>query len=262
MFCGMPLGGAGVSAFAGLADSADAWRWIFILGGVLPLLLALLIWPILPETRPTQVDGRAGVLGTLFGGGRALATLLLWAANFFTLVTLYLMLNWLPSLVVASGHSPAIGATAALSFNLIGVAGALAFGWLADRHGVRWSLPLGYAALAAALLLLAQAAGVEAIVVLAAACGFFVLGAQYALYGLPPALYPASGRGIGAGAAVGVGRLGSIAGPLLAGVAREAGASPADVLRMLIPVALLAAASALLLSFVTPASRAVEPAAE
>ena len=75
-------------------------------------------------------------------------------------------------------------------------------------------------------------AGVGTILLFAAACGFFTLGTQYALYSLPPALYPPDARGIGAGASVAVGRIGSIAGPMLAGVARQAGASPSDVLLM------------------------------
>jgi MFS transporter, AAHS family, 3-hydroxyphenylpropionic acid transporter len=252
MFCGMPLGGAGVSLFASLSAGADSWRLIFIVGGVLPLLLALAVVRVLPETRPARADGDENAIEALFGGRRALPTFLLWGVNFFTLVTLYLMLNWLPSLVVATGQSPAVGATAALFYNLVGVAGALAFGWLVDRYGIRAPLPLGYAALAVSLLLLAGAVRVEAILLLAAACGFFNLGTQYALYSLPPAIYPAGARGIGAGAAVAVGRLGSIAGPTLAGVARQAGASPADVLFMLVPVAIIAGFAAFLLSLTAP----------
>jgi AAHS family 3-hydroxyphenylpropionic acid transporter len=258
MFCGMPLGGAGVALFAGLSAGPDDWRWIFILGGVLPLLLAFAIFFVLPETLPTKAEGeehsggRNNALDALFGGRRAVATILLWSVNFFTLVTLYLMLNWLPSLVVASGQSPAAGATAALSFNLVGVAGSLAFGWLADRYGIRGPLPFGYAALAVALLILAGSTSVEAIVLLSAACGFFTLGLQYALYSIPPAIYPTSARGIGAGAAVAVGRLGSIAGPMLAGVVRQAGATPADVIVMLVPVAIIAGVAALLLSLTSP----------
>ena len=259
MFCGMPIGGACVSVFAGLSSGADAWRWIFIVGGVLPLLLALAIMRVLPETRPAQADDREDALEALFGSGRAVATLLLWGANFLTLVTLYLMLNWLPSLVVATGQSPAVGATAALFFNLVGAAGALTFGWMADRYGIRGPLPLGYAALAVAMLLLAGSASVAAILLFAAACGFFTLGTQYLLYGLPPAIYRAGARGIGAGASVAVGRIGSIAGPMLAGMARQAGASPAEVLRMLVPVAVIAGAAALLLSL-TASGRALRGA--
>jgi len=261
MFCGMPIGGAGVSLFAGLSSGADSWRLIFIVGGVLPILLAFAIVRVLPETRPAQAGESGNALEALFGGRRALATLLLWAVNFLTLVTLYLMLNWLPSLVVASGQSPAVGASAALSFNLVGAAGALAFGWMADRYGIRGPLSFGYAALAVALLLLAGSTSVELILLLAAACGFFTLGTQYALYSLPPAIYPAGVRAMGAGASIAVGRLGSIAGPMLAGMARQAGASPAEVLRMLVPVAVMAGIAALLLSL-TASGRALRGAGQ
>jgi AAHS family 3-hydroxyphenylpropionic acid transporter len=47
--------------------------------------------------------------------------------------------------------------------------------------------------------------------------GYFVIGGQLALYAIAPGLYPTAIRGTGVGAAVAVGRLGSIAGPLLAG---------------------------------------------
>jgi AAHS family 3-hydroxyphenylpropionic acid transporter len=255
MFCGMPLGGAGVSLFAGLSAGAEAWRWIFILGGVLPLLLAIAVLRVLPETQPERTEESGSAIEALFGGGRAVATILLWGVNFFTLITLYLMLNWLPSLVVSTGQSPAVGASAALAFNLVGVVGALAFGWLADRYGIRGPLPLGYAALAVALLLLAGSSSAGTILAFAAVCGFFVLGTQYALYSLPPSIYPAASRGIGAGASVAVGRIGSIIGPTLAGVARQGGASPAQVLQMLVPVAIAAGGAALLLSL-TPPGRA------
>jgi AAHS family 3-hydroxyphenylpropionic acid transporter len=154
-----------------------------------------------------------------------------------------------------------VGATAALFFNLVGAAGALAFGWMADRYGISGPLPLGYVALAVALLLLAGSASVETIWLFAAACGFFTLGTQYVLYSIPPAIYPAAARGIGAGAAVAVGRLGSIFGPMLAGMARQAGASPAEVLRMLVPVAVVAGAAALLLSL-TASGRALRGAGQ
>jgi MFS transporter, AAHS family, 3-hydroxyphenylpropionic acid transporter len=261
MFCGMPIGGAVVSLLAGLSSGDDAWRWIFIVGGVLPLLLVLAILRVLPETRPAQSGERENAIQALFGGGKALATLLLWSVNFLTLLTLYLMLNWLPSLVVATGQSPATGATAALFFNLVGAAGALTFGWMADRFGIRGPLPLGYAALAVAMLALAGSGSVGAILLSAAACGFFTLGTQYALYSLPPAIYHAGARGIGAGASVAVGRLGSIVGPMLAGMARQAGASPSLVLRMIVPVVVIAGAAALLLSLTAPgrAMRGAEP---
>ena len=249
MFCGMPAGGAVVALVArAMGDDLD-WRMIFLVGGVLPLVIAPLAWRLLPETRPVRAEGDRRVLPALFGEGRAIPTLLLWTANVATLVVLYLMLNWLPSLVVASGHSAGDGAAASLAFNLVGVVGALILGFVVDRAGFRWTLLVAYALLAGAMYGLELASGMPAILVLSAAAGFLVLGAQYALYAVAPRLYGPQVRAAGAGAAVGVGRFGSIIGPLVAGEMRQAGWSAGQVLGSMIPVALTAGAAIVALTF-------------
>jgi AAHS family 3-hydroxyphenylpropionic acid transporter len=249
MFCGMPAGGAAVALLTQLGGEALDWRVIFLIGGALPLLIAPIIAFVLPETRPERApDADRRVLPALFGEGRAVPTVLLWTVNMLTLLVLYLMLNWLPTLVVAKGHAPADGAAAALAFNLVGVAGALALGMLVDRAGFRWTLALAYAALAAAMAALEVAAGVPQILLFSAAAGFMVLGAQYALYALAPTLYAPEVRAAGAGAAVGVGRFGSIIGPLLGGELRQAGWSAGQVLGAMLPVALAAGLAVVLLT--------------
>lgn len=252
MFCGMPAGGAIVALFASLAGDDLSWRTYFMAGGVLPLLIAPLILFVLPETRPARDDTRPISLSrTLFADGRALPTLLLWLANFLTLLILYLMLNWLPTLVVAKGFPVTGGATASLAFNLVGVVGALFLGLVIDRFGYRWSLFVTYALLAGVLLALGTASSIVSIVTVSALAGFLVLGAQYALYGLAPTLYPQRGRGGAAGAAVAVGRLGSIVGPLMAGGLRQAGWSPAAVLNALLPISLTAGVVVVMLTYRT-----------
>jgi len=251
MFCGMPAGGAVVSLIARYAGADLPWRTLFLIGGVAPLLLIPLVFLVLPETRPDHprdVDRR--VLNALFGQGRAVATLLLWAAFMLTLVVLYLLLNWLPTLVIAKGLSPADGAAAAFSFNLVSIAGSLLLGFVVDRVGFRWPLALAYVGLAAVMLAMGVSEDRGALLALSGAAGFLVLGAQYSLYAWAPILYPPQLRGWGSGAAVGVGRLGSIIGPLLAGQLREAGLSSGQVLGVTAPVILAAGAAAFALSFV------------
>jgi AAHS family 3-hydroxyphenylpropionic acid transporter len=254
MFCGMPAGGAAVALLVKFAGAGLDWRTVFLLGGALPLLLLPVIAFLLPETRPTHApDADRRMVRALFGGGRLAPTLLLWTTNVLTLVVLYLMLNWLPTLVVAKGHAPGDGAAASLAFNLVGVAGALLLGFAVDRVGFRWSLLAAYAALAAVMSGLGAAAGLELILLLSAAAGFLVLGAQYALYSLAPTLYPPQVRAAGAGAAVGVGRFGSIIGPLLAGELRQAGWSAGQVLGAMLPVVLAAGAAIFILTFLARA---------
>lgn len=251
MFCGMPAGGAAVALAAKLAGPDLDWRTIFMVGGVLPLIVVPIVALLLPETRPAQAaQADRNLAKALFGAGRATPTLLLWAANLLTLVVLYLMLNWLPTLVVAKGHQAADGASASLAFNLVGVMGALLLGFVVDRVGARWSLLVTYVALAGAMGALSWAGGLSLILTLSAVAGFLVLGAQYALYSLAPTLYPAHVRAAGAGAAVGVGRFGSIAGPLIAGELRHAGWSAGDVLGAMMPVAVVAGAAVFVLTFV------------
>jgi AAHS family 3-hydroxyphenylpropionic acid transporter len=125
----------------------------------------------------------------------------------------------------------------------------LALGVAADRAGVRWTVLVAYLVLGAALWGFSVAAGMAPILVAASVAGFMLIGALYVVYGLAPGLYPAQVRSAAAGAAVGVGRFGSILGPLVAGQLRQAGWSADHVLLALVPVALLAGLSAVSLTF-------------
>ncbi len=251
MMCGMPSGGVCVALLARMVGETLDWRTLFLIGGALPLLVAPLIALRLPETRPAQsVKAPGGLAHALFAEGRAAPTILLWASSLLTLVVMYLLLNWLPSLVVAKGYHPADGASASLVFNAVGVAGALLLGLAADRAGVRLTMLAAYLALGAALWGLGSSGGLGAILALSGAVGFTVMGAQYVLYSLAPALYAPPARAAGAGAAVGIGRFGAIIGPLLAGDLRQAGWTADQVLGVLVPVALAAGAAILALTFV------------
>ncbi len=250
MLCGMPAGGVGVSLLARAVGEDVGWRTLFLIGGVLPLLLAPLIAWLLPETRPAKsAEPHAGLASALFAGGRAAPTLLLWGASLLTLVVMYLLLNWLPLLVVGKGYGPADGASASLAFNFLGVVGSLLLGLAADRAGLRWTMIAAYLVLGAALWGLSRAAGLGEIMALAGAVGFLLMGAQYILYGIAPGLYPAPARAAGAGAVVGVGRFGAIIGPLLAGELRQSGWTADQVLGVMAPVALVAGAAVILLTY-------------
>ncbi|KRB42024.1 MFS transporter [Phenylobacterium sp. Root700] len=241
MFCGLPAGGAVVALLAQAGGDALDWRTIFMIGGGLPLLLAPVVFFFLPETRPApseDVDPR--VMRGLFTQGRATATLLIWMIFALDLLVTYLLLNWLPTLVVAKGFTAADGASASFWMNIASVGGALLLGWTADRFGYRWLLVAVFAGLAAALYVLAQATGMAAVIAGSAAAGLTVVGGLYVLYALAPTYYPPHIRAAGAGAAIAFGRLGSIGGPLIAGELRAAGYGPGEVLMTLIPAVLLA----------------------
>jgi len=257
MFCGMPVGGGMAALTTQLLPADFDWRTLFMLGGVLPILLipALLRW--MPETlaRGTgQRTQRASVARVLFGDGRATPTLLLWLAFLPTLLILYLFLNWLPTLVIAKGLERAVAPQASMAFNFGSVAGALVCGWLVDRFRFRWPLTLAYLLLIVLLFLLSGADSHTMLITLSGAVGFCLLGANYALYGVAPAYYPLAIRGTGSGASIAVGRVGSIAGPLLAGLLISGGTSAAGVVQYMVPVAAVSAIAVFLLSLRAAAS--------
>lgn len=252
MFCGMPVGG-GISALVTqLLPTGFDWRVLFLIGGVLPILMVPALWRLMPQALSrTQASHspKAGVVQALFHDGRATSTLLLWLTFLPTLLILYLFLNWLPTLVIANGFDSATAPRTSMALNFGSVAGALVFGHLCDRFHFRWPMTLAYLALIFALLGLGEVKGQAITVMLSAAVGFFLLGANYALYGVAPRYYPGASRGTGSGASVAVGRIGAILGPLLAGLLMNSGTSATGVVLYMVPVAAFAGIAVFALSF-------------
>jgi AAHS family 3-hydroxyphenylpropionic acid transporter len=251
MFCGMPAGGAMAALTTQLLPAGSDWRVLFVLGGVLPVLLIPALLRLMPETLDRAVAKQAphiGVAAALFGGGRAVPTLLLWLTFLPTLLILYLFLNWLTKLVAANGLAESVAPQAALAFNFGSVAGALLFGRLVDHFHFRWPLTFAYGALIATMFLLSTSTSLGMTLLLSGAAGFFLLGANYALYGVAPAYYAQAIRGTGSGASIAIGRVGSIAGPLLAGWLLGGGMSAREVMQSLIPFAAIAMVAVFALS--------------
>ncbi len=181
----------------------------------------------------------------LFGGMRSRATLLLWAAVFFTTLVTYLLLNWMPVLMGAKGFSKTDALLIQILFNVGAAVGSVYLGWKMQRRPRPLVLLACYAGLAAGLVVMAPL-GKDLLVaaVTAAALGASVLGAQFLLYGLTPAYYAVETRGTGTGACVAASRLGSAVGPFFAGILLGHGASETHVLQALLPVTAVAAAAA------------------
>ncbi|QUD88699.1 MFS transporter [Phenylobacterium montanum] len=251
MACGMPAGGASSGLFAVYAFQHLDWRALFLVGGVLPLALLPFLLT-LPETRRKQAEHHAGgapsIPEALFGEGRAGVTALLWTTFGLTLLVLYLMLNWLPTLVASKGFSASNGAQAALAFNAISIPGALILGSLVDRRGARGPVSLAFAGLIVALLGLAAAHSLPLVLACAGACGFCILGAQYCLYGVTPMYYPSASRGVATGSAVAVGRIGSIVGPFAAGQLVALGVGASGLAIAMAPVILVSGLAAALMT--------------
>lgn len=253
MYCGIPFGGV-IASIIGIASAGDIeWRHIFYVGGAGPLVLVPLLFAFLPESKAFShaTHGAPGkpepVMQVLFGEHRALSTTQIWVSYFCTLIVLYFLLNWLPSLMAARGLGRAEVGIVQIFFNIGGGLGALFIGMLMDR--LRGGIVVSgmYLGIIASLAALSVAPGFVALTASAFFAGMFVIGGQSVLYALSAAFYPTSMRGTGVGAAVAVGRVGSVVGPLAAGQLLAMGRSASVVIGASIPVTLIAAVAALML---------------
>jgi AAHS family 3-hydroxyphenylpropionic acid transporter len=243
-YVGMPLGGS-VASVVVLGLPPGHWRELFLIGGAAPLAIAPLMALLLPNRGPLRAeaadgpDGAPRRIAEVFADGRLGRTLTLWLGFFVATLTLHLLLSWLPLLLQGRGLSKGDAAIAQFAFNAGGAAAALVAGLGLDTRWRGASVAFSVAAIPAALLLVANApaqmAGMSAFALL---LGGGILAAQVILYSVAGGLYPTSLRGTGIGAAIGVGRLGSLAGPTLAALLLSAGQTSTQVLTSLLPVVL------------------------
>ncbi|WP_042268141.1 3-(3-hydroxy-phenyl)propionate transporter MhpT [Paraburkholderia heleia] len=253
MYCGMPFGAA-IAAVIGMLGTGDAgWRHVFYVGGLGPIVMVPLLGLFLRESQQfvaaqaskVAKEGAPGVTQALWLEGRARTTIALWISYLGTLIVLYFLMNWLPSMVLARGLTRVQSNLVLMLFNIGGGIGAVAIATIMDRFGRRGTVIGMYVGIVAALTLLASAGGASSTAVGGLLCGFFIVGGQSVLYALAGHAYPTEVRGTGVGAAVAVGRLGSILGPLVAGQLFALGQSPSMLVGSSIPLVVIAALAAL-----------------
>jgi AAHS family 4-hydroxybenzoate transporter-like MFS transporter len=276
---GITIGGVAAGLIAAHIPAAGAWRTLFLVGGLIPFATALLIAVGLPESVAflvrrdaprervvrllRQVDPRLEIpadagftisreeaqasagMGALFRGELKLVTPLLWLMFASTLLTIYLLTGWMPLLLEASGFTPARAAETNSLFQAGGVLGCVVVSLLLARLGPPLVAGLFLLTLAS-VAVVARAHLGDALPAGVAACGFCLIGLQATLNGTAGLAYPTAARAKGVGMALGVGRIGSVVGPLVGGQMVAAGVTSARDL-FLLPLAPLAvgAASAL-----------------
>jgi AAHS family 3-hydroxyphenylpropionic acid transporter len=275
-YSGMPFGGA-IASLMSMVSAPEQWRLIFIAGGVTPLVLAPLLYLVLRESAEFERSSAAtvpvaGALGldpllktgsfvAILSGGRAAATLLLWISSFLELLTLYLILSWLPLLLVGSGFGKSEAAGVQIAFNVGGALAALGIGPLLESRARNASIVAAFVAAPVFILLLSRAPSQLALVtVIVSGVGAAVLAAQSFLYATAPRCYPTLIRGVGVGTAVAIGRVGSIVGPKLGGTLKAAGHGSSQLFSDILPLVILASVAGLW--FARQASRMPAPRAE
>jgi AAHS family 4-hydroxybenzoate transporter-like MFS transporter len=256
----IPLGGTLAGFTGAVILPAYGWRALFLFGGGLPLVLAALLWKILPESprylaanrsRWPELTALLRRLGhqvsedTEYVDSREKAvrarvssllvpefrrdTLALCAAFFFCLLSVYTGTNWVPSLLTGAGFAVGIANYGLMAFNLGGVVGAILGAAIFARLGSRVTMLAMCGGAIAGCLLLANTAIAEqstfAVLAMLAWTGGLINAVQTTMYALAAHVYPAGIRATGVGTAVAVGRVGGVASPYAGAWALESGPS-------------------------------------
>jgi AAHS family 4-hydroxybenzoate transporter-like MFS transporter len=251
MFCGFPIG-ATIAGFAALPIlQLWSWRAVFVLAGAMPLLLAPALAVLLPESiRHLVIHGgdsasmarllerlnaqlafppdtnfvvreeraRGIPVVHLFRQGRAASTILLWIGFFMSLIDIYLLTSWLPTVFHNAGITLSLSVMATAAFQGGGVVASLALGSLVDRFGSYRVLSITYFLGAVCVALLGFSHSVGAIILCTFFAGAGVIGGQTGANALAASFYPTYIRSTGVGWALGIGRIGSVVGPVFGGI--------------------------------------------
>jgi AAHS family 4-hydroxybenzoate transporter-like MFS transporter len=281
MFCGFTLGAAAGGFGAAAIIPEFGWRSVFIVGAVVPLLLALVSavalpestrfmvarqWPIdkvkatlrrltgvtqIPATRfaledPSLARGARSPVALILSSGFRFGTLMLWLTYFMGVLVFYLVTSWMPTLIKDSGITLRNASLVAALFPLGGALGAIICGWLMDRFNPHRVIASAYLLTGVLIWALGQVLGhATYLPVLTFGSGFFMGAALVSMPALAASYYPTQGRASGVAWMLGIGRLGGILGAVLGGVLLQFGLGTVSILGLLAVPAFIAAAALL-----------------
>jgi len=259
----IPLGGTLAGILAQRALPAVGWRGLFMIGGLVPFVVAFLLMALLPESprflarHPRRwpalikILQRAGYspapdtafadpheqgvarvsVGTLLSPEFRADTVALWGAYLSCLLSVYLGFTWVPSMLTGAGL-PSLAATGLTVFNLGGVVGAIAGSLVISRMGSKVTmLTMTAGAIAGALVMrsmvLSPSSPILPIVVMLAITGGLINAVQTTMFALAAHVYPTSVRSTGVGVGSGIGRAGAVLSTYAGAWALDTGGSPA-----------------------------------
>ncbi len=244
----VPLGGMIGGLVASVILPEFGWRALFALGGTVPIIIAAILWAVMPESplylaqRPHRTAELRTLLGSLgfptSASARFVArvsagakrpgvqqlftvlyrrqTVMLCCAFFFSLFAIYTVFNWAPTLIVGTGAGIGTASRAVAAYNFGGVIGAISFAWVIGRYGSRIPMTAAAAAGAVTAIILAfltrHSAGGTQLLLWMGLHGLFVNAAETSLVVLAAYVYETDLRATGIGAGLSVGRAGSIIG--------------------------------------------------
>lgn len=248
LFVGYTMGGMVGGLIAAQLIPKFGWPSVFQVGGVLPIVIAAVIAGTLPESvrflalrkkRPNEIRAILRKLSPetsishnivftvreekspglpvrqLFTHGRAVATTFLWIAFVSSLLGHYFLTSWLPTILTRTAAPAGYALIAGGLLQGGGGVGGVFLCWLTDRRNMLY-IALAYCIACPLIMLMPHGHGV-AVLLFAFGVGFFLVGGQIGLNAIAGTIYPTDLRATGMGWALGIGRIGSIAGPVIGG---------------------------------------------
>ncbi len=253
MYCGLPVGAIFVAGLAIFFPNIQ-WQTIFLIGGITPLTLLPFMAVILkdkvtsPENVAVIAEPVPAMHEILFKNNTYKQTLPLWVSFFFTLMINYILISWLPNLLMDQGLSKSQAFTVMLVFQVGAVIGTLGLGYLLDRLKLWQMAVIIYTGLFVAVLILFTTHSLALLIVAGVLGGMFSTGGQSILYGISPIFYSPAGKVTGVGSAISLGRLGAMTGPLLTGKILALGLGTTGILIASAPGIILSAVAVTVLS--------------
>ncbi len=277
---GYPIGAVLGGSLSAFLIAQYGFRAVYVCGGILSLILIPVVLARMPESLdfllekrppdalarvntllsklehpqiaalPARESGERATVGLkqLFKAPLGSTTALIWAAFVAHMLCFYFVVSWTPKLLTSAGLSATQGISGGVVLSLGGIAGGVGVGVLSSRYRLA-SVTAAFMLLAAVAMLLFGLFAGSLVTALPAAfgVGFFIYGAMMGLYALTPQLHPPLVRATGMGFAIGMGRLGGILSPILAGFLLDAAVKPEHVFFVFAAPLLAAMASVLAL---------------
>ncbi|MBC1185132.1 MFS transporter [Kluyvera sichuanensis] len=251
MFCGFTLGSALGGIVSAQLVAVIGWHGILVLGGVLPIVLFFVLLAVLPESprwlvrrqRPQAEIRRTvsamtgeryddaefwldepaatqkGSISQLFAGRQLTITLMLWVVFFMSLLIIYLLSSWMPTLLNHRGIDLQHASWVTAAFQVGGTLGALMLGVLMDKFNPFWVLAVSYALGAVCIVMIGLSEnGLWMMALAIFGTGIGISGSQVGLNALTATLYPTQSRATGVSWSNAIGRCGAIVGSVSGGV--------------------------------------------
>lgn len=291
MFCGFTIGSALGGIFSAQLIPQIGWHGILLVGGVLPLCTVPFLYFLLPEslrflvlkkkskekinviaqkiaphlnTIPTLVpsinEKEKSSLKDLFAKGYALGTYLIWFAFFMSLLIIYLISSWMPTLLTNEGFNLSNASWLTSIFQIGGTVGAIILGMLMDKVDATKILSIAYAFGGVFLICLGfgiQYANIALLMFAMFGVGAGISGSQVGANAFASSFYPTHCRATGVSWANAIGRVGSIFGSMMGGWLMALNLSSLQILSILAIPAFLAAIALLFIQYLKREHRMV-----